>query len=423
MLNKSYVKLRSSKIIFCQEDQKPNSLQIKNRKYKIIDCSQLSNLETKKQRSDLKFKISFEPHKSTISYTPHHKTKLKRQIKKIIKKTTKKCNLKNLFRQKDKHLQSVSFKKMKIKNLIFKKRCFQELAVEIEKCEKNITRLIKIIKYHNQCGSNSKETKKKFQLTNKEMSSIFDQCRRKSFKDINKRERLLQKLESLKSIQNHLKTKDFAFESLKNLHNELGGIKNMPKISRTQLRNYLMELGYKHKQVYPKKTKKILSQNSVFSFYDRLSQHMNSEPMNLFSFDCSSFSSTSFKKKSWSLVGLKHSSGVQYSYSQLHLLLLISQNQVVSFWFVKGNLSSRIITHFFSRSFKMIQTVPQYQNKNSMVILDNATMNKSLSLLKICDIYRLKLLYICPATPDLNPIETVFGIIKASLRRFTSLNQ
>ena len=51
-------------------------------------------------------------------------------------------------------------------------------------------------------------------------------------------------------------------------------------------------------------------------------------------------------------------------------------------------------------------------NKNSVVILDNASFHKSAETKELIEKHGAKLLFLPPYSPDLNPIEHDFGALK-----------
>jgi transposase len=54
----------------------------------------------------------------------------------------------------------------------------------------------------------------------------------------------------------------------------------------------------------------------------------------------------------------------------------------------------------------------------SIVILDNASYHKSEQLLKLFHSHKISILFLPPYSPDLNPIENLWGTIKQNLRNY-----
>ena len=55
---------------------------------------------------------------------------------------------------------------------------------------------------------------------------------------------------------------------------------------------------------------------------------------------------------------------------------------------------------------------------NSIVILDNATIHHSEEIVKMIQATGAKIIYLPPYSPDLNPIELMFGIYKLTLKKY-----
>jgi transposase len=54
---------------------------------------------------------------------------------------------------------------------------------------------------------------------------------------------------------------------------------------------------------------------------------------------------------------------------------------------------------------------------NSIVIMNNATVNHGGRIAEICDAANVLLIYLPPYLPDLNPIEKVFLVLKSQVKR------
>lgn len=66
-------------------------------------------------------------------------------------------------------------------------------------------------------------------------------------------------------------------------------------------------------------------------------------------------------------------------------------------------------------------TLPKLK-PNSVIVLDNASYHKSKKLQALFDTYNCTLLYLSPYSPDLNPIEKLWGTIKRQLRNYYNYN-
>ena len=69
--------------------------------------------------------------------------------------------------------------------------------------------------------------------------------------------------------------------------------------------------------------------------------------------------------------------------------------------------------------YAYFQTILPNLKIGSIVILDNASYHKSEDLLKLFHSHKISLIYLPPYSPDLNPIEKLWGTIKQYLRSYT----
>ncbi|KAL5641149.1 hypothetical protein ACGC1H_001587 [Rhizoctonia solani] len=58
-----------------------------------------------------------------------------------------------------------------------------------------------------------------------------------------------------------------------------------------------------------------------------------------------------------------------------------------------------------------------FPGKNSVILMDNASIHKSAELREMVESRGMRLLFIPAYSPDMNPIEKAFSAIKAWLRR------
>jgi transposase len=58
-----------------------------------------------------------------------------------------------------------------------------------------------------------------------------------------------------------------------------------------------------------------------------------------------------------------------------------------------------------------------FPGRNSIIVLDNATVHHGSCLMEICDAANFLLISLPPYLPDLNPIEKVFLVLKSQLKR------
>jgi transposase len=63
-----------------------------------------------------------------------------------------------------------------------------------------------------------------------------------------------------------------------------------------------------------------------------------------------------------------------------------------------------------------------YPNRNSVLVLDNARVHHWGRIQEICEANQILLIYLPPYSPDFNPIEKVFSVLKSRLKRAQILN-
>jgi hypothetical protein len=58
-----------------------------------------------------------------------------------------------------------------------------------------------------------------------------------------------------------------------------------------------------------------------------------------------------------------------------------------------------------------------FPGRNSVIVMDNATVHHGGQIGDICDAANVLLIYLPPYLPDLNPIKKVFSVLKSQLKR------
>jgi len=61
-----------------------------------------------------------------------------------------------------------------------------------------------------------------------------------------------------------------------------------------------------------------------------------------------------------------------------------------------------------------------YLGPRSILVLDNASIHKSIRLRKLCAQYSVKLQFLPPYSSDFNPIEATFNDVKAWIRAYVA---
>lgn len=62
-----------------------------------------------------------------------------------------------------------------------------------------------------------------------------------------------------------------------------------------------------------------------------------------------------------------------------------------------------------------------WPQKNSCIVMDNAPIHHRGEIEDLCELFGVRLLYLAPYSPDFNPIEKAFFVIKSRLRRIKAL--
>lgn len=155
------------------------------------------------------------------------------------------------------------------------------------------------------------------------------------------------------------------------------------------------------------------------NFLLNLIGYVNDKKSELFYFDCTSVSEKNLKKKAWSNRFEKTSFKPLFRYQTTHIMMLISLKSVVSFQFMKGNLSTRIIFLFLKESIRRIKQ--NLHGKCITIILDNAPMNKTQLIKNLAVKEKVKFVFIPPNNPYFNMIEYLFRFIKRGLKKKNTL--
>ena len=140
----------------------------------------------------------------------------------------------------------------------------------------------------------------------------------------------------------------------------------------------------------------------------------------IFSFDVSTVGSDNLESKSWAKIGQSYRPPRSFQYDFLHMLAIINSTEFIAFQFVRGKITARVIGCFFVEAIARIrQTIPG--SIRAWIIIDNAPVNKSSFLNDPCATLNVKLVFIVPSHPFLNPIKLFWANLKCSLRAFCFL--
>ena len=59
----------------------------------------------------------------------------------------------------------------------------------------------------------------------------------------------------------------------------------------------------------------------------------------------------------------------------------------------------------------------RFPGPNSVLILDNARVHHGGRIMELCEMFDIMLIYLPPYSPDMNPIEKVFLVLKSRLKQ------
>ena len=91
--------------------------------------------------------------------------------------------------------------------------------------------------------------------------------------------------------------------------------------------------------------------------------------------------------------------------------ILNSEHKLVEPMIYKGTANSDVVCGYFEN---ILPTLKQ----KSVIIMDNASFHKGQRLNEIFEKYGHKLVFLSAYSPDLNPIENMWGTIKTNLRNY-----
>ncbi len=88
-----------------------------------------------------------------------------------------------------------------------------------------------------------------------------------------------------------------------------------------------------------------------------------------------------------------------------------NSNEIIAPFEYKGHTDSNLFNHWFEHQLLPVLT------KGNVVILDNASFHKDPELQSIAEEHGVKIIYLPPYSPDLNPIEKFWANLKRNIRK------
>ena len=103
-------------------------------------------------------------------------------------------------------------------------------------------------------------------------------------------------------------------------------------------------------------------------------------------------------------------------YSRQSLIALSNSTTIFEPIIYEDTADTNLIYTYFK------QTLPKLP-LNSVVVMDNASYHKSAVIKELFEENNVELMYLPPYSPDLNPIEKIWGNIKKELRNYYNYDQ
>ena len=96
------------------------------------------------------------------------------------------------------------------------------------------------------------------------------------------------------------------------------------------------------------------------------------------------------------------------------ILPAYTQDGIIHFRVYKGSTDTEIFENFIE---ELLPYCGSWPKKYSVLVMDNASIHRSDKIQQMCDDAGVILLYLPPYSPDLNPIEEMFGELKTYIKQ------
>ncbi|KAF4262843.1 hypothetical protein CNMCM8812_004371 [Aspergillus fumigatus] len=122
-----------------------------------------------------------------------------------------------------------------------------------------------------------------------------------------------------------------------------------------------------------------------------------------------------FRRTSWSPLGIAPSQVAQFHRDHRYRILpAYAQDGVVLSRVFQGSTDASIFEDFIE---ELLHHCGRWPEPKSVLVMDNAAFHHSEKIEQMCSQAGVKLVYLPPYSPDLNPIEELFAELKAFIKR------
>ena len=125
---------------------------------------------------------------------------------------------------------------------------------------------------------------------------------------------------------------------------------------------------------------------------------------------------TGDRRKGWSPVGLICERLRPFKHSERWSILpVLSEEGYMDYLIHQGAINSELFIEFVRE--KVLPHCTPYPGPRSVIVLDNASIHKSIQLQELCEEQGVLLKFLPPYSPDYNPIEATFKDLKEWIKR------
>ncbi|ODM18131.1 hypothetical protein SI65_06002 [Aspergillus cristatus] len=122
-----------------------------------------------------------------------------------------------------------------------------------------------------------------------------------------------------------------------------------------------------------------------------------------------------FRRAGWSPLGMAPTQISQFRRNQRYQILpAYAQDGIVLSRIFRGSTDATLFEDFIEQ---LLQHCGRWPEPRSVVIMDDASFHRSERVAQLCEDAGVKLIFLPPYSPDLNPIEEFFAELKSFIKR------